>query len=198
MIVKSQSQAFSNYLNSSSKPNELIITDESKDTVMSLAQAKTLLRAKGENDDDYIIELVRSITNVIEESAEIAIVSKTYKALYRNVREAIQLNFPPIVSITSVKIDGVLTTDYVLKGISSQFLVFNSELIPQDNFVSNEVEVIYTAGYDCGSYPNKWVSAIKSELKFQYANSEASNSFLNWLDTLKKTPTFSAPALYSI
>lgn len=114
---------------------------------VSLTEAKQHVRIDYNKEDDLINSLIRTATEFVERYTGKALIQREITLLANKcISEKLPLLYPPIVSVTTVEIaDNVnsgaetytITTDYVLKGLSSKYLVIESE----------EVKVVYQAGY---------------------------------------------------
>jgi len=126
-----------------------------------------------DDDDTYLTDLVTQCRESMEESLNVSMAVKTYRAILRNECGGIEIPYGPVTAITSVKdIDAVLLVDgdtYQLRGNQFKWL---------ESPVSCYVDIIYTSGYTPANIPKGLKRALLEEIAFRYNNrGDGTNKF---------------------
>lgn len=123
---------------------------------ITAATVKSYLKIDFSDDDTLIGTLITGVREQIEEFTGLALVAKTIVYFDEEIDEEIKLPYPAHNEITEVKLNGVVSDDYVKTGLS-QFIIKpnNTELLgDSDNY---GIQVTYTT---LGTCPQ----AIKNEM----------------------------------
>lgn len=121
-----------------------------------LADVKTYLKVDYTDEDALITSLITAVRQKIEEYTGLALVVKTVEVFLPYLPEEVKLPFPEHDSITEIKLNGIASTGYTVKGLA-QFivkpnLVFDSSAIEENSFYAK-----YTTTGNCPE-------AIKQEM----------------------------------
>ena len=134
--------------------SNVVTIDTFSPAVITTAEAKKYCRVDVTNDDGLIDDLINSaqeealgFTHVIFGTATITLKVYTYSS-------CLKVPYHPLVSVTSVLLDGVAYTDYTVKGDSIYIDEFYEEAV-----------IVYTAGRDM---PADVKTAILQRVKFNY------------------------------
>jgi hypothetical protein len=184
--------------NKYTSPDEVVTKTPAAGLIITLNDAKNMVVSRNSFDDDYITSLIKGLTVMLEERINLSLMQKTLQASYRNVVFGIELQFCPLVSITSVKVNGVVvgSDTYEVKGLLRKFLFFNTAL------TYDEVEIEYIVGYSV--VPEQYLVAIRQEITFQFQNrgqdqkNELTYPFIERFETYQAKPTINNFAMYSI
>ena len=143
---------------------------------VSTAEAKAHLRVTAATDDAYIATLITTARQAAENRLRRALITQTWTKTLDAFPDAIELAYPPILTVTSVKyydVDGIqqtlAATEYTVDFDSEPgWIVPAADVTWPDTYDAvNVVEVIYVAGY--GSAPDV-PQAIKSWILLQVGN----------------------------
>lgn len=131
--------------------------------VVGLQEIKAHLRLDHAEEDDYLMQLIRSATDLVENFIGRSLLIRTYQKIWspsedlKNVHK-ISLNFPPLVEVMSVTGIGRGNQRRAIK----RYLV---QMIKQVPFIEvfpfdfQAIEVVYQAGY--GHHPATVPSLIR-------------------------------------
>lgn len=78
------------------------ITDAATEP-LTLAEAKLHLRVDGSDEDDYITTLIKVARRECENKTQRALITQTWETTLERFTDCIELRFPPLVSVSSVK-----------------------------------------------------------------------------------------------
>jgi hypothetical protein len=184
--------------NKYTSPDEVVTKTPAAGLIITLNDAKNMVVSRNSFDDDYITSLIKGLTVMLEERINLSLMQKTLQASYRNVVFGIELQFCPLVSITNVKVNGVVVSSdtYEVKGLLRKFLFFNTAL------TYDEVEIEYIVGYSV--VPEQYLVAIRQEITFQFQNrgqdqkNELTYPVIERFETYQAKPTINNFAMYSI
>jgi len=134
-----------------------IKTSGAATVVLTLAEAKLHLRVDGSDEDSLIAGYIAAAENLCRAKTQRAIAQCTFQLALDSFPDSpIELQFPPLVSVQSIKyydLDGVLQTidpvDYFLDKVSEPCWVSPAYGLtwPETQDRINAVLVDYTAGY---------------------------------------------------
>jgi len=150
---------------------------------LTTAEAKTHLRVTAATDDTYIDTLVKAARYIAENELRRSLITQTWVRTLDEFPDAIELHYPPIVSVTSVKYYDTAGAQQTLAA-SQYSLDYQSEpgwIVPAHDVVwpdtldaINAVEVIYTAGYGTAADVPQTIKAwILLQVGHLYENREA-------------------------
>ena len=150
---------------------------------ITTAEAKTHLRVTAATDDTYIDTLVMSVRQVAENELRRSLITQSWVRTLDEFPEQIQLRYPPIIAVTSVKYYNTAGVQQTLAA-SEYSLDYQSEpgwIVPAYNVIwpdtldaVNAVEVIYTAGYGgAADVPQAIKAWILLHVGHLYENREA-------------------------
>ncbi|HEV2612537.1 MAG TPA: phage head-tail connector protein [Noviherbaspirillum sp.] len=123
---------------------------------VTLADAKAHLRIDGDDQDAMVEAWIRGITAHAEHQMGRSILTQTWRCTLDAFPDAIRLDFPPIVSVSSVKYideDGAEQTldpaDYIVDTVSEPGYIVPADGVewPATMARINAVNVEYVAGY---------------------------------------------------
>lgn len=147
---------------------------------VTLTEAKLHLKVDVTDDDDLIETLIASAREAAELQTGRSLLEQTWRKTLDEFPDAIQLDCPPIIEVTSVKYideDGVQQT---LNSISYQVDTESEPgwVVPAYGYdwpetrdQANAVEVVYKAGYDeCPKAIKQW---ILTQIGNGYANRQS-------------------------
>lgn len=134
--------------------------------VVSLEEVKTHLRLEHPEDDQYLIHLIETATDYIENFLNRSLIIQKYSFINQGTKRSdnlfeIRIPRPNIVNVDSV---------FLIRGNAGHFIVKRYQLLDTDispklilNKEENDlVEVIYQAGY--GYYPKNIPSSIRHSI----------------------------------
>jgi uncharacterized phiE125 gp8 family phage protein len=152
---------------------------------LTTAEAKAHLRVTGSTDDTLIDALVKAARQMAENELPRSLITQTWEKTLDEFPDAIELPYPPIIVVTSVKYyDGAGTQQtlpsvaYALDAKSEPGWIVPAYGYdwPETREMANAVEVTYQAGYGAnGGYVpppiKQWILLMVGHL---YENREAS------------------------
>lgn len=134
----------------------LLRTTDATTEPITTAEAKAHMRVTISTEDAYIDNLVKVARLTAEQETCRSLITQTWTKTLDEFPEAIRLDYPPIVSVTSVKyfdVDGVQQTlsnvSYTLDNQSEPGWIVPAYgyIWPDTLQAINAVEVVYVAGY---------------------------------------------------
>jgi uncharacterized phiE125 gp8 family phage protein len=148
--------------------------DSSVSLAVSLDEAKDFLRVVHNDDDQYIIMLIKAMTWRIEDKAEIALSTQNLTAEWAVAQSYVTLPRPPFVSISGITAYNehntpitITSSGYYVEGLTTATIRFKEQL-------GKRVRVSYTAGYgNANSIPEDLKQYIL-QLVFQEYNQRGS------------------------
>jgi hypothetical protein len=145
-------------------PDDTLVVSTDSNAVVSLSEAKNVLRVNQDEDDSYITGLIEATTEQIERYIRRDVVGKTRKSHWTRPAYLISLPYGPhgnVVSVQSI-CDNVTTnvTDYRVIGLEYKRIVLNEAVC--------QVEVTYESGFTVA--PATVKNAVLQEVSFQYKN----------------------------
>lgn len=159
------------------------ITDATTEPV-TLAEAKDYLRITGADHDAVITGLIVVARQVAENELKRSLISQTWERTLDAFPDAIELSYPPIISITWVR---YYDTAGVLQSLASGYTLDNASepgwLVPAAGYEwpatledVNAVSIRYVAGYgsDATTVPEPIKTWIKLTVGHYFENREAS------------------------
>ena len=158
------------------------LTDAATEPITT-AEAKTHLRVTAATDDTYIDTLVKAVRQVTENELRRSLITQSWVRTLDEFPEAIELHYPPVIAVTSVKYYDTAGTQQTLAATEYP-LDYQSEpgwMVPALDVVwpdtldaVNAVEVIYTAGYGTAADVPQAIKAwILLHVGHLYENREA-------------------------
>jgi uncharacterized phiE125 gp8 family phage protein len=150
---------------------------------LTTAEAKAHLRVTASTDDTYIDMLVKAARTMAENELRRSLITQTWTKTLDQFPDAIELHYPPIIAISSVKYYDTAgaqqTLDpglYTLDSASEPGWIVPAygRTWPATLAAINAVEVIYTAGYGAAAaVPQAIKSYILLHVGHLYENREA-------------------------
>ena len=144
------------------KPLNLLVT---------LAEMKNVLRVNHDNDDNYIVSLLRGVEEEITGVINRSITERSWQASYSSAPQAVKLPFGPVSAITLVE---RITTDGTRETIPSTDYYLEVDAFPDTltfrSWELGRIIVTYTAGYEANEVPARIRPAIFQEVALQYKN----------------------------
>lgn len=148
---------------------------------ISLAEAKLYLKVDVIDDDSLITSLITACRQQCEQIMGRSIMPQTWEKVLDDFPEAIELLYPRIISVTSVKYIDPTTGNELVLSPTLWTLDKDSEpgwVLPAYNivwpvplYVANSVRVRYVAGYpDAASVPENIKQWIKMAINTLYDN----------------------------
>lgn len=146
---------------------------------VTLAEARSHLRLEAtgspasHEDDDYISALIQAAREQVETDTGRALVQRTYKLRLNTWAYEIQLPYPPLLSVSSVKyydMDGTLQTlstdvyDVETDETPGLIRLAYGQSWPSHQGRENAIEITYTSGYQSGS-PDDLRENVPASLK---------------------------------
>jgi hypothetical protein len=157
-------------------PTQTIISNDPKDYVITLGNAKEMLPVNTDVHDTLITMLIEATTDQVERYIMRDTYQRTRLSYYERPAENIWLPYGVhgnVTSVVSIDEDGNETTltagaDYTVYGIEFKGL----RLITAAPYL----KVTYQSGYGFGECPGAIKSAIMQELSLQYKNRQDPNA----------------------
>ena len=146
------------------QPDDTMVVSTDSNAVVSLVEAKNVLRVNHDEDDDYITGLIDATTEQIERYIRRDVVEKTRTSHWTRPAYLISLPYGPHGNVTSVQsiCDNVTTnvTDYRVIGLEYKRIVLDEAVC--------QVQVTYESGFTVA--PSTVKNAVLQEVSFQYKN----------------------------
>lgn len=159
---------------------------------VSLAEAKSWLKADYDDEDILISTLISGIRGLAEEVTGLSLVAKTIEYFEEDIEiisDWVKLPYPEHDAITEVKVNGEVTTDYYTTGLTQKLIKANGISSTDENDLG-----LYVKYTTLGSVPTGFKLAFLKELAEVYekrsSSSEVSlttttSNFHNYLLQLK-------------
>ncbi len=163
------------------------ITSQPVTEPITLAEARSQLRAESETfDDTFITELIKEARSICEGYCNRVFITQTWRQNESRFGAYIDLAVSPVISVTSVKyvdtaevqqtlptanyqVDLLSDTGSIFEGVSAGFPSISSLTI-------NPIEIIYVCGYGAASaVPVQIKRAIKLMVTHLYENRDSIN-----------------------
>lgn len=135
-----------------------------------LADVKAQLNIRDTVQDAIVTRRIKEAREWCEEFLQRALLSSSWKEMLDSFVDEIELTYPPIISVTSVKYYDTNGVQQTLSGSAYSLDNFSEPGIirrtygtdwPETRDIPNAVEVIYSAGYaDAASIPYPIIEAI--------------------------------------
>jgi uncharacterized phiE125 gp8 family phage protein len=128
---------------------------------LSLAEAKVHLRVDSSDEDDYITALIKVARLECENKTQRALITQTWETTLERFTDSIQLRFPPLIEVSSVKyldeseVEQTLATSVYRVDVYAEpacvIRAYGQEWPTVLPGHPNAVRVRYTAGYGAAS-----------------------------------------------
>lgn len=146
------------------KPDDTMVVSTNSNAVVTLTEAKNVLRVNHDEDNDYIGDLIDATTEQVERYIHRDVIVKNRKSHWTRPDRMISLPYGPHGNITQIQsIQNNVTlnvTDFRVVGLEYKRIVLNEAV--------GEVLVDYVSGYTVT--PPSIKTAILQEISFQYKN----------------------------
>lgn len=149
--------------------NHEIVTDAANDPV-TVDEAKEWLNIDVDftADDTLISNMITACMEMLERESGYNFFAKTCRATFSSVGKSVQLPYPPVTSITSVKyLKDDFTTETLTAGeiyqLVNGLLEFNT-----NNLLNYPIEVVYVSGYTASNIPEQLKQALKRSISYNY------------------------------
>ena len=150
---------------------------------VTLQEARAQVRSDCADEDALLTALIDVATQAASDRLQRALVPTRYRLTVDSFPDALELLYPPIMSVQSVKytdaagVDQVMpSTDYYVDSVSEPGFVVPADVAgwpcTQDRI--NGIEVEYTAGYPASAIPTPIKQWILLAIGDMYANRERS------------------------
>ena len=120
-----------------SSETKVISVTGTADAIVTLEQVKNYIRITNTEEDTLITAMIQNAILQAERYLNRDILSKTRQMYVNYAEREFNLFYPPIASIESVTVDGVVSTDYEKLGL-------DNPLIDLRSYPANKVLVEYT------------------------------------------------------
>lgn len=145
--------------------------------MLTLTEAKNYLRVQHSQDDTYITELIKTATYLLGEYLQRSVLNTTYTVIFSPSLK-LYLPYPQVSSITSVKIDEQVTTDYTVS-LADGSITFPS-------LHTGDIQVTYdTVPSDGYSTPLKQYTLNIIGMLYEHRSTSADLSTVAGLNKLK-------------
>lgn len=152
-------------------PDDSIIVTGNANAVVSLVEAKSVLRVNHNEDNDYIEELIDATTEQVERYIHRDMTIKTRKGHWSRPAYLVALPYGPhgnITNFVSIDCDDVVTnvTEYQVIGLAQKKIKINESV--------SQIQITFQSGYSV--VPDTVKTAILQEISFQYKNRQDPDS----------------------
>ena len=123
---------------------------------LTASEVKSYLKIDFSDDDTLIGTIITGVREQIEQFTGLALVEKTIVYFDEEIDDEIKLPYPAHSAISEVKLNGVVSTDYVKTGLS-QFIIKPNDTALLSDEDDYGVQITYTTSGTCPQ-------AIKNEM----------------------------------
>lgn len=123
---------------------------------LTTSEVKTYLKIDFSTDDTLIGTLITGVRQAIEQFTGLALVAKTIEYFDDEIEEEIKLPYPVHATVTEVKLNNVVSTDYVKTGLT-QFIIKPNDTTVTGDSDDYGIKITYTTAGTCPQ-------AIKNEM----------------------------------
>lgn len=152
---------------SGDEETELFFLDVGPEEPISLADMKQHLRVDIDDDDTYILSLIKAAREYCERTTDHILVQRQITKSFDYFKHVMELAYRPMVSVDEIKYIDSNGDEQLYEGARLNALTWPARIEPimgeawPSTWLFNPITITFTAGYDEGTVPETFIQAIK-------------------------------------